>query len=188
MVDKNKIEKAVRMILEAVGEEPDREGLVGTPARVARMYEEMFSGLAPEPRRILSPVFSEKYDEIVLVRDIDFASMCEHHLLPFIGVAHVAYLPAGKVVGISKLARAVDAFARRPQLQERMTNQIADFINQELSPKGVAVVLRARHTCMGIRGIRKPDSEVVTSALRGIFKKNPTTRAELMSLLHGMGR
>ncbi|MEK7269668.1 MAG: GTP cyclohydrolase I FolE [Planctomycetota bacterium] len=188
MVDKIKIEKAVRMILEAVGEEPDREGLAGTPARVARMYEELFSGLGAGPRQILSPVFSEKYDEIVLVRDIDFASMCEHHLLPFIGVAHVAYLPAGKVVGISKLARAVDAFARRPQLQERMTNQIADFINQELSPKGVAVVLRARHTCMGIRGIRKPDSEVVTSALRGIFKKNPTTRAELMSLLHGMGR
>ena len=183
-VDLPRIERAVREILAAVGEDPDREGLRETPARVARMYAELFSGLTASPAVHLQRVFEEKYDELVLVRDISFNSMCEHHLLPFMGVAHVGYLPNGKIAGLSKLARVVEEISRRPQVQERMTHQIADLMAQELDAKGVVVVLEAVHTCMTIRGIRKPGSITVTSAVRGLFKTNPSSRAEVMSLIH----
>jgi GTP cyclohydrolase I len=182
-VDFEAIKSAVRTILAAVGEDPDRPGLRETPRRVAQMYEEMFSGLFLQPERHLSITFPETYDEMVLVRDIPFTSMCEHHLLPFSGVAHVAYIPNGKVTGLSKLARVVDEVARRPQVQERMTQTIADMINDRLHTTGVAVVIRAEHSCMSIRGIRKPGSTTVTSALRGTFKTNDSTRAEFMSLI-----
>ncbi len=177
------IKQAVRTILRAVGEDPDRPGLKETPRRVANMYKEMFAGLHMEPERHLRVIFPERYDEMVLVRDIPFTSMCEHHLLPFSGVAHVAYIPDGKVTGLSKLARVVDEVARRPQVQERMTQQIADLIDAHLETTGVAVVISAEHSCMSIRGIRKPGSRTVTSALRGIFKTNESTRAEFMSLI-----
>ena len=183
-VDLQRIEKAVLEILAAVGEDPHREGLKDTPQRVARMYDELLAGMRHDPSEHLKSIFHEKYDEIVLLRDIPFYSMCEHHLMPFIGKAHVAYLPAGKVLGVSKLARVVDSFARRLQLQERLTDQIADFLMQELSPQGVSVVLEASHSCMTIRGIRKPGSVMVTSALRGIFKKDPRSRAEVLTLMH----
>jgi GTP cyclohydrolase IA len=183
-VDHARIEKAVREILLAVGEDPDRNGLVETPARVARMYAEMFAGLHSDPARHLKRVFEETYDELVLVRDISFNSMCEHHLLPFIGVAHVGYLPRGKVVGLSKLARVVDEISRRPQVQERMTHQIANLIIEELDAKGVVVVIEAEHTCMSIRGIRKPGALTITSAVRGICKTNEKTRAEVLSLIN----
>jgi GTP cyclohydrolase I len=182
-VDLETIKEAVRMILKAVGEDPDRAGLKETPRRVAHMYAEMFSGLHLDPSRHLQVVFPEKYDEMVLVRDITFTSMCEHHLLPFTGVAHVAYIPNGKVTGLSKLARVVEEVSRRPQVQERMTQTIADMICEKLETTGVAVVIRAEHSCMSIRGIRKPGSSTVTSALRGIFKTEPSTRAEFMSLI-----
>ena len=182
-VDLEKIQIAVRMILEAVGENPDRPGLANTPIRVARMYQEMFAGLHSDPARHLETVFPEQYDEMVLVRNIQFTSMCEHHLLPFTGVAHVAYIPNGKVTGLSKLARVVEEIARRPQVQERMTQEIAELVNTHLETSGVAVVLSAEHTCMAIRGIRKHGSTTVTSALRGIFKTNESTRAEFMSLI-----
>ena len=183
-VDLKRIEKAVLEILEAVGENPDREGLKGTPARVARMYEELLEGMRHDPTEHLDSVFHEKYDEIVLLRDIPFYSVCEHHLMPFIGKAHVAYLPDGKVLGVSKLARIVDAFARRLQVQERLTDQIADFLMQNLNPKGVSVVLEASHSCMTIRGIKKPGAVMVTSSLRGIFKKDSRSRAEVLTLMH----
>lgn len=182
-VDLPRIERAVREILSAVGENPDREGLRETPARVARMYAELFSGLHTQPARHLERVFSETYDELVLVRDISFNSMCEHHLLPFHGVAHVGYLPDGKVAGLSKLARVVEEISHRPQVQERMTHQIADLLERELAAKGVMVVLEATHTCMTIRGVRKPGSLTVTSAVRGRFKTNQSTRAEAMALI-----
>jgi GTP cyclohydrolase I len=184
-VDVPRIEKAVREILLAVGEDPDREGLLKTPNRVARAYGELVAGLQEDPRRHLKTVFNERYDEIVLLRDIEFHSLCEHHLLPFTGRAHLAYLPDGKVVGLSKLARLVEGFARRPQVQERLTTQIADALMEELSPSGVAVVLEASHTCMTIRGAAKPGSTMVTSALRGIFKDNPSSRAEVLALIAG---
>ena len=183
-IDKPRIERAVREILAAVGEDPDREGLLETPARVARMYAEMFSGLWARPAEHLQRVFQEQYDELVLVRDISFNSMCEHHLLPFTGVAHVGYLPSGKVAGLSKLARVVEDISRRPQVQERMTHQIADLMASELAAKGVIVVLEATHTCMTIRGIKKPGSLMVTSAVRGLFKSNQATRAEAMALIN----
>lgn len=183
-VDLGRIERAVREILIAIGEDPDRSGLIDTPARVARMYAELFSGLHSDPTPHLQRVFEEKYDELVLVRDISFNSMCEHHLLPFVGVAHVGYLPRGKVTGLSKLARVVEEISRRPQVQERMTHQIADLIAEELDPKGTIVVLEATHTCMTIRGIRKPGSVTVTSAVRGLFKTNESSRAEVMSLIN----
>lgn len=183
-VDFDAIKAAVRTILEAVGEDPDRPGLVETPRRVAHMYAEMFSGLHLEPERHLEVVFPEEYDEMVLVRDISFTSMCEHHLLPFTGVAHVAYVPDGKVTGLSKIARVVEEVSRRPQVQERMTQTIADMVNSRLNTAGVACVIRAEHSCMGIRGVRKPGSTTVTSALRGIFKTNQATRAEFMSLVN----
>jgi GTP cyclohydrolase I len=178
------IEQAVRTILEAVGEDPDRPGLVDTPRRVARMYLEMFAGLKVDPSRHLRVTFPESYDEVVLVRDISFTSMCEHHLLPFTGVAHVAYIPNGRVTGLSKLARVVEEIARRPQVQERMTEQIAELMERELETKGVAVVIKAEHSCMAIRGVRKVGTQTVTSALRGLFKTNPSTRAEIMSLIN----
>ncbi|HUE72773.1 MAG TPA: GTP cyclohydrolase I FolE [Pirellulaceae bacterium] len=184
-VDFPRIERAVREILIAVGENPDREGLRETPARVARMYAELFAGLAVDPRAHLKKVFTETYDEVVLVRDISFCSMCEHHLLPFIGMAHVAYIPSGNVVGLSKLARVVEVVSRRPQVQERMTQDIAQMIEEELDPKGVGVVIEASHSCMTIRGIRKPGSSMVTSAMKGLFRNNVSTRAELMNLIYG---
>jgi len=184
-VDHARIERAVREILAAVGEDPDREGLLETPARVARMYAEMFSGLRQDPRVHLRKAFQEKYDEIVLVRDISFTSVCEHHLLPFMGKAHIGYLPDGRVLGLSKLARIVEVVSHRPQVQERMTEQIADLLVEDLGAKGVAVVVEASHTCMTIRGIRKPGSLCVTSAMKGIFRSNVSSRAEVMSLIYG---
>ncbi len=184
-VDRARIEAAVREILLAIGEDPDREGLAETPARVARMYAEIFSGLHAEPRDLLQKKFTQKYDEMVLVKDIRFASCCEHHLLPFFGKAHVAYLPNGTIVGLSKLARVVEALAHRPQVQERMTEELADLLMSELDARGVAVILEATHTCMTIRGVRKPDSVCTTSAMRGLFRDNPSTRGELMALICG---
>ncbi len=184
-VDIPRIERAVREILLAVGEDPDREGLLKTPNRVARAYTELMAGMRTDPREHLRTVFNERYDEVVLLRDIQFHSLCEHHLLPFTGRAHVAYLPDGKVVGLSKLARLVEGFARRPQVQERLTTQIADALMEELSPAGAACVIEATHTCMTIRGANKPGSTMVTSALRGIFKDNASSRAEVLSLIHG---
>ena len=190
-VDEPRIAKAVREILLAIGEDPDREGLAKTPSRVARSYAELMAGLSVDPRRHLKTVFHERYDEIVLLRDISFHSLCEHHLLPFTGKAHVAYLPAGKVVGLSKLARLVEDYARRPQVQERLTTQIADALMDELNPVGAACVIEAAHTCMTIRGVKRPGSIMVTSALRGIFKDNSASRAEVLSLIYakdGNGR
>ncbi len=184
IIDKPKIEEAVRMILEAIGEKTSREGLVGTPRRVANMYEEIFSGLDCKPEQFLEVFFTEYHDELVLVKDIPIYSMCEHHLLPFYGKAHVAYIPkGGKVIGISKLARVAEGYARRPQLQERLTSQIADCINDTLKPYGVMVVIEAEHMCMTMRGIRKPGALTVTSAVRGIFETRSETRAELLSLI-----
>lgn len=184
-VDHDRIKRAIREILAAVGEDPDREGLLDTPARVARMYAEIFSGLHTDPAVYLQKTFTQKHDEMVLVKDIEFASCCEHHLLPFTGTAHIAYLPDGQVVGLSKLARVLDAVARRPQVQERMTENVADLIMRELKPRGVGVIIQASHSCMTIRGVRKPGAVTVTSAMRGLFKTNPMTRGELMSLVSG---
>jgi GTP cyclohydrolase IA len=184
-VDGPRIEKAVREILLAVGEDPDREGLRETPARVAAMYGELFGGLHRDPRRHLRKFFTEVCDEVVLVRDISFNSVCEHHLLPFMGKAHVAYLPGDRVIGLSKLARVVEEVARRPQVQERMTEQIANLLVEELRAKGVAVVIEAMHTCMTIRGVGKPGSVCVTSAMKGCFRTKSSTRAELMTLIYG---
>ncbi len=184
VVDHARIAAAVREILLAVGEDPEREGLRDTPERVARMYEEMFAGLHKDPAVLLKKTFVEKYDEMVLVKDITFDSMCEHHLLPFLGKAHVAYIPNGRIVGLSKLPRVVEMVARRPQVQERMTEEIADLVMDQLAPQGVGVVIEASHTCMAIRGIRKPGSVCTTSAMRGIFRANLTTRSEFLSLIH----
>lgn len=184
-VDQPRIERAVREILAAVGEDPDREGLLETPARVARMYAELFGGLHDDARQHLQKCFTEKYDEVVLVRDISFNSMCEHHMLPFMGVAHIGYLPNGRVVGLSKLARVVEVVSKRPQVQERMTETIADLLVEELDAKGVAVVIEATHTCMTIRGVRKPGSLCVTSAMRGIFRSHLSSRSEIMTLIYG---
>ncbi len=184
-VDLDRIAAAVREILIAVGEDPDREGLLKTPMRVARMYAELFAGLRDDPAFHLQTAFTEPYDELVVLRDISFHSTCEHHLMPFEGVAHIAYLPDGKVVGISKLARVVDAFAHRPQVQERLTNQIADILSEMLVAKGVAVILKATHTCMTCRGVHKAGSMMVTSALRGRCKSDARTRSEVMTLLEG---
>lgn len=184
-IDQPRIEAAVREILHAVGEDPDREGLRETPARVARMYAEIFAGLHHDPRELLQKTFTQKYDEMVLVKDIRFESMCEHHLLPFFGKAHVAYLPAGKIVGLSKLARVVESLSRRPQVQERMTEDLADLLMDELGARGVGVILEATHTCMTIRGIRKPDSVTTTSAMRGSFRENQSSRTELLALIYG---
>jgi GTP cyclohydrolase I len=184
-VDLARIRRAVREILIAVGEDPDREGLVETPDRVARMYAEIFQGLHQDPAVHLNKLFTQKYDEMVLVRDIQFESTCEHHLLPFVGKVHVAYIPDGKVVGLSKIPRMVDVLARRPQLQERLTEEIADLLMGQLGAKGVAVVVEATHSCMTIRGVHKTGSSMVTSALRGICKERPSTRAEVLALING---
>jgi GTP cyclohydrolase I len=184
-VDMATIEDAVARILKAVGEDPSREGLHNTPRRVARMYAELLSGLHEDPAKHLEVAFAEQYDEMVVLRDIPFNSMCEHHLLPFIGHAHVAYLPRGRVVGVSKLARVVDILAHRPQVQERLTSQIADMLMDKLDAKGVGVILEANHTCMTVRGVRKPGSVMVTSAMRGLFKKNLATRTEAINLMTG---
>jgi GTP cyclohydrolase I len=186
-VDHPRAEAAVRELLIAVGEDPDRPGLQNTPARVARAYAETFAGLWQDPYEVLATVFDEDHDEMVLVKDIPMYSTCEHHLVPFHGVAHVGYIPGedGKVTGLSKLARLVDMYARRPQVQERMTRQIADALHEVLKPRGVIVVIEAEHLCMGMRGIRKPGSSTVTSAVRGMFRDNPATRAEAMSLVLG---
>ena len=183
-IDMERIEKAVNEILIAVGEDVEREGLKHTPARVARMYKELLGGMREDPEIHTKSVFTENYSEIVLLRDIPFYSVCEHHLMPFIGSAHVAYIPSGMILGVSKLARIVDCFARRLQTQERLTYQIADFLMSKLKPQGVAVVLEASHSCMTIRGIKKPGSVMVTSTLRGIFLKDPRTRSEVLSLMH----
>jgi GTP cyclohydrolase I len=187
-VDLPRIEEAVREILAAVGEDPNREGLRETPRRVARMYAEMFSGLHKNPRTHLQKFFTEKYDEMVLVRNIAFDSMCEHHMLPFSGVAHIGYIPNGKVVGLSKLARVVEVVSHRPQVQERMTEDLANLLIDELDVKGVAVVIEATHSCMTIRGVRKPGSVCVTSAMKGVFRSSLSSRAEVMNLIYGNRR
>ncbi|WP_434064295.1 GTP cyclohydrolase I FolE [Proteinivorax tanatarense] len=184
-MDKKKIEKAIGDILEAIGEDPKREGLQGTPKRIADMYEEIFSGLKEDPSKQLDIYFQdEDHEEMVLVKDIPFYSTCEHHLVPFWGKAHVGYIPRnGKLTGLSKLARVVDSVSKRPQLQERLTSQVADIIHEKLSPYGVIVVVEAEHMCMTMRGVKKPGSKTVTSAVRGIFKKEAKSRAEAMSLI-----
>jgi GTP cyclohydrolase I len=182
-INQEKIAVGIRMVLEAIGEDPDREGLRDTAKRVAKMYSDLFQGLYENPRDHLTVLFDEQHDEMVLVKDVPFYSMCEHHLLPFQGQAHVAYLPRGKVVGLSKIVRVVEAFARRPQVQERLTSQIADLMMEELDAHGAAVVIKASHTCMTMRGVKKPGSNVVTSAMRGIFKTSEATRNEFMSLV-----
>ena len=187
-IDTERIIKAVKEILIAVGEDTEREGLKKTPERVARMYAELLSGMHEDPKKHLQSTFTENYDEIVLLRDIPFYSICEHHLMPFIGSAHVAYLPTGRVLGISKLARIVDCFARRLQTQERLTFQIADFLMESLKSQGVAVIIESSHSCMTIRGIKKPGSVMVTSALRGLFRRDPKSRNEVLSLMHSSNK
>ncbi len=186
-IDIGRIEKAVREIIEALGEDPMREGLVETPERVARFYQEVFEGIHTDPGDVIDAFFGEEhYQEIVMVREIPFYSMCEHHFVPFHGEAHVAYLPQGRVTGLSKLARLVEGFARRPQMQERLTAQVADCLEARLDPLGVLVVIEAEHLCMSMRGVKKPGARTVTSAVRGIMESNAATRSEAMSLLFGM--
>lgn len=183
-MDKERIENAVREILIAVGEDPNRAGLQETPRRVANMYEEMFAGLSQDPKQHLKLFDEKSNDEMVIVRDIPFSSMCEHHLLPFVGKAHIAYIPSNnKIIGLSKLARIVDNFAKRPQVQERLTHDIADFLDESLSPRGVAVIIEAEHMCMSIRGAKASGSKTQTSALRGIIRSDARTRAEALALL-----
>jgi GTP cyclohydrolase I len=183
-MDTRKIEKGVRLIIEGIGEDPERPGLRSTPKRVAEMYQEIFSGIAADTGELLKPMAGENHDEMVMIRDIPFYSVCEHHLLPFFGTAHIAYIPgAGKIVGISALARALEVFAKRPQVQERLTTQFADFIVSSLKPKGAMVVIDAEHLCMSMRGVKKPGSRVVTSAVRGIFRTKESTRMEMLELL-----
>ena len=184
-MDRDKIEKGVRLILEGIGEDPAREGLVETPRRVADMYGEIFSGIDEDPAQHFCVTFDEGHQEMVIVRDIPLYSVCEHHLVPFMGRAHVAYIPGkdGRICGLSKLARVVDVFAKRPQVQERLTSQIADTIVDNLQPAGVIVVIEAEHLCMSMRGVKKPGSETITSAVRGIFKTDARTRAEAMALI-----
>jgi GTP cyclohydrolase I len=187
VIDTGRIEKAVREILEAIGEDPDRDGLDRTPERVAAMYDELFSGLESDPDEVLTVTFEAGHDEMVLERDIAFSSICEHHLIPFIGRAHVAYIPGddGRITGLSKLARLVEGYSRRPQVQERLTTQIANAIERVLLPKGVLVVIEAEHLCMSMRGVRKPGAVTVTSAVRGLFRDCEATRAEAMAFIHG---
>jgi len=187
-VDLGRIRKAVREILIAIGEDPDREGLLDTPDRVARMYAEVFRGLRQDPRIHLAKSFTQPYDEMAIIRDVTFSSFCEHHLLPFTGKAHIAYLPSGKVVGLSKIPRVVDVLSRRPQVQEKLTEQIADLLIEELDARGVAVVMEAVHSCMTIRGVQKPGAYYITSAMRGAFRDNVATRMEVLSLIHGTNR
>jgi GTP cyclohydrolase I len=183
MINKSKIEKAVASIIEAIGEDPKREGLIGTPRRIAEMYAEVFSGIYEDPREELRVGFEEGHREMVILKDIAFYSMCEHHFLPFHGLAHVGYIPNGRVVGASKIGRVIEILAKRPQLQERLTTQIANTMVEVLEPKGVAVVIQAEHLCMTMRGVKKPGSNIVTSAMRGLFQKSPLTRSEFLSLV-----
>jgi GTP cyclohydrolase I len=188
-IDQGRIEKAVREIIEALGEDPEREGLLDTPQRVAAFYAEVFDGLHRDPGDVVDAFFGEEhYQEIVMVREIPFYSMCEHHFVPFHGQAHVAYIPRGRVTGLSKLARLVEGFARRPQMQERLTAQVADALAERLEPLGVMVVVEAEHLCMSMRGVKKPGAITVTSAVRGTMESQPATRAEAMSLLFGTTR
>src|ERR671919_2083746 len=188
-IDTGRIEKAVREIIEALGEDPLREGLADTPERVARFYEEVFGGIHTDPGDLIDAFFGEEhYQEIVMVREIPFYSMCEHHFVPFHGQAHVAYMPQGRVTGLSKMARLVEGFARRPQMQERLTAQVADCLDNRLDPLGVLVVAEAEHLCMSMRGVKKPGAMTVTSAVRGVMEENPATRSEAMSLLFGTVR
>jgi GTP cyclohydrolase IA len=185
-INHEKIQEAVKMIIEAIGDDPNREGLLDTPKRVARMYEEVFRGLNEDPREHFQTIFGEDHEELVLVKDIPFYSMCEHHLVPFFGKAHVAYIPkGGKVTGLSKLARAVEAVSRRPQLQERITSTIANSLVETLEPHGVMVVVEAEHMCMTMRGVKKPGSKTITSAVRGVLEKDASARAEVLSLIKG---
>lgn len=184
MINNKKIEKAVKMILEAINEDPDRDGLRDTPARVARMYAEIFSGLGQDARKLLNVFHEADHEEMIMVKDIPFYSICEHHLVPFIGKAHVVYIPTkGRVTGLSKLVRVVECFAKRPQVQERLTSQVADTLMENLKARGVLVVIEAEHLCMSMRGVRKPGSVTITSAVRGIFRKNQTTKSEALSLI-----
>ncbi len=183
-IDQARIRAAVRELLLAIGEDPERDGLRDTPGRVGRLYAEVFAGIHADPRLLLRKTFEVDHEEMVLQKDIDFASFCEHHLLPFSGRVHVAYIPTGRVVGLSKLARAVDVLARKPQIQERLTQEIADLVNEELTPRGVLVVLEAVHTCMTVRGVRKPNTVCVTSAARGLYQTNSAARAEVMGHIH----
>ncbi len=187
MYDESKVKKAIEELISGVGEDPSREGLIDTPKRVAEMYQELFQGMGVDPVEELKVGFQEGHHEMVIAKDIPFYSMCEHHFLPFFGVAHIGYIPneVGRVVGVSKLARVVECVARRPQLQERMTSQIAEAIVKGLQPDGVAVVVQAEHLCMIMRGIKKPGSSIITSAVRGVFRKRPETRAEFFSLIQG---
>jgi len=188
--DQDKVERGVRLLLDGIGEDLDRDGLRDTPARVARMYEEITSGLRQDPTQVLHAVFEEGHDEMIMIRDIPMASLCEHHLVPFIGKAHVAYIPneSGQITGLSKLARLVDSLSKKPQVQERLTTEIATAIERALEPRGVLVVLEAEHLCMSMRGVRKPGHETVTSSVRGMFRDNDATRAEAMNLIHGRHR
>ena len=183
MTDKGKIERAIKTIIAAIGEDPTREGLQETPMRIAEMYADIFSGVGADPREVLAIGFDEGHHEMVIIKDIPFYSVCEHHFLPFFGLVHVGYIPNGRIVGASKLPRAVDILARRPQLQERLTSQIADAVEEVLQPKGVGVVIKAEHMCMTMRGVKKPGSKIVTSAMRGNFRSRAATRAEFMSLV-----
>ena len=185
MVDQRKVEEAVLSIIEAIGEDPKRQGLVGTPSRIAEMYAELFMGIDLDPKEELTVSFEEGHHEMVILRDIPFYSLCEHHLLPFYGVVHIGYIPKGSVVGASKLARVVEILSKRPQLQERLTTQIAETIVEALQPDGVAVVIQAEHMCMTIRGVKKPGSNIITSATRGLFRTKAATRSEFMSLVQG---
>jgi GTP cyclohydrolase I len=184
-IDQERIARAVREIIEAIGENPGREGLLETPERIGRLYAELFSGLAQDPLDVLRRSFDEEHKEMVILKDIPFYSLCEHHFLPFHGSAHVGYVPEGRIVGVSKLARVVDVLARRPQLQERLTSQVADAIMEGLHPDGVAVVIEAEHLCMTMRGVQKPGARMITSAIRGGFRRRGVTRSEFLSLVHG---
>ena len=184
MIDQKKIEKAVKEILKAIGEDPDRSGIKDTPRRVAKMYAELFSGLHKDPGKEVSLFHNEDHEEMIMVKNIPFYSMCEHHLVPFLGKAHVAYIPTrGRVTGLSKLVRVIEGFAKRPQVQERLTSQIADCLMARLKPRGVLVVIEAEHLCMSMRGVKKPGANTTTSAVRGVLQKNAKTRAEALSLI-----
>lgn len=184
-IDLDRLQRSIATVLEALGEDPSREGLRDTPRRIAQMYEEIFGGLAVDPREYLRVGFEVAHDEMVILRNIPFYSMCEHHFLPFHGEAHVGYVPDGRVVGISKLARVVEGYARRPQIQEQLTSQVAEAIMEVLTPDGVAVVIEAEHLCMTMRGVRKPGSRMITSAMRGDFRRSAVTRAEFLALVNG---
>ncbi|GAB6182692.1 GTP cyclohydrolase I FolE [Thermodesulfovibrio hydrogeniphilus] len=185
MFDRKKIEKGVRLILEGIGENPEREGVKDTPSRIARMCEEIFRGMLPPEEDLLKCIEGETHDEMVLIKDIPFYSVCEHHLLPFFGHAHIAYIPDGRIVGLSELPKAIDYLAKRPQVQERLTSQLANLLMEKLKPKGCMVVIEAEHLCMSMRGIKKPGSKTITSAVRGIFRKSQTTRQEALELIEG---